>query len=107
MPRLPAHAREAVSGMRRRTLGLAAAVFSLSLFVGLTADGATPSRPGPIQGGYQVPTSRGLDEARERPAGVAASSERERQQLQVLNELALQLAPGTPLPAPGVARRRC
>jgi hypothetical protein len=89
---------------------MAAVVFWLSLVVGPAAwaqlDGATLPRLGPIQRGHRVPTPGSLVESRQRAAGVAASPERERQQLQVLNELTLQLAPGTPLPAPEVARRR-
>lgn len=65
-----------------------------------------PANPSPPSlGGRQFPS--GAVERQVRGADDPAAAERDRRQLQELNELSRQLTPpGTPVPAPGVERRQ-
>jgi hypothetical protein len=56
--------------------------------------------PGQAQAGGRTPRERIETQQQERAA--APSSERDREQLRELNEISRQLAPGAPVPAPGV-----
>jgi hypothetical protein len=58
----------------------------------------------PLGSGGRAPTSRHQVEQRQRTAGAALHPEREREQLRILNELSRTLAPGVPVPAPGLDR---
>jgi hypothetical protein len=58
----------------------------------------------PLGSGGRAPTSRHQVEQRQRAAGAALHPEREREQLRILNELSRTLAPGVPMPAPGLDR---
>lgn len=63
---------------------------------------ATPG-PGPRPGlGRDDQRSRAQLLEEERAAGAAAAPERRQEQLQDLNDIARQIAPSVPVPAPGV-----
>jgi hypothetical protein len=63
---------------------------------------------GPVRDWRHVQSPRARTELREREAGVADPARREDGQLRELDALSRQLAPGVPLPAPGLdpAQRR-
>ena len=71
-------------------------------------EAAPGAAAGPVRDWRHVQSPRARTELREREAGVADPARREDGQLRELDALSRQLAPGVPLPAPGLdpAQRR-